>query len=182
MLWLEESAWRRDGIAVIGSMTWYNYSAVDLAVRPHSAAWFARHKRRINNDARFVTWAWSDLEAARILGDGLVARTRQLEDDPTVQAVMVVTHVPIFRAQMVTKPGDRHWGISNAYFGNLTLGDRLIGMPKLRCVVSGHTHYGREEILERPGLPPLSVSVVASEYHRPVYVTIDSDSLLPGLA
>lgn len=109
-------------------------------------------------------------------------RTRQLEDDPTVHAVMVVTHVPIFRAQMLTKPGDRRWGISNAYFGNLTLGDRLIGIPKLRCVVSGHTHCGRDEIVERLGLPTLPVSVVASDYHRPAYVTIDSDTLLPGLA
>jgi hypothetical protein len=182
MLWLEESAWRRDGVAVVGSMTWYDYSAVDPAVRPHSAAWFARRKRRINNDARFVTWQWSDPEAARILGDGLVERVRTLDDDPTVQAIVVVTHVPIFRAQMVSKPGDRRWGVSNAYFGNMTLGDRLIGMPKVRHVVSGHTHCGREEVVERLDLPTLPVSVVASDYHRPAYVTIESDTLLAGLA
>jgi predicted phosphohydrolase len=180
MLWLEDSAWIRDGVAVVGSMTWYDYSAVDPAVRPHSAAWFARHKRRYNNDARFVTWKWSDQEAARILGDALVWRARAREVDPTVQAVMVVTHVPIFRAQMCSKPGDLHWGISNAYFGNLTLGERLIGMSKLRRVVSGHTHCGREEVIERPGLPPLAVSVVASDYHRPAHVTIESGALLAG--
>jgi hypothetical protein len=180
MLWLEESVWIRDGLAVVGSMTWYDYSAVDPTLRPHSAAWFARHKRRYNNDARFVTWTWSDLEAAHILGDALVERVQRLEDDHTVRAVMVVTHVPIFRAQMVTKPGDRRWGTSNAYFGNLTLGDRLMRVSKLRRVVSGHTHYGREGVIERPGLPPLSVSVVASDYHRPAYVTIESDALLAG--
>jgi predicted phosphohydrolase len=182
MLWLEESAWIRDGVAVVGSMTWYDYSAVDPAVRPHAAGWFARHKRRYNNDARFVTWKWSDPEAARILGDALVERVHRLEEDPTVQAVMVVTHVPIFRAQMFAKPGDRRWGISNAYFGNLTLGDRLIGTPKLRRVVSGHTHCGREGGVERPGLPPLRVSVVASEYHCPVHVTIESGTLLESPA
>lgn len=182
MLWLEESAWICDGVALVGSMTWYDYSAVDPAVRPHAAAWFARHKRRINNDARFVTWTWSDPEAARILGDALHERVRTLEDDPTVRAVMIVTHVPIFRAQMLSKPGDRLWGISNAYFGNLTLGARLIGMSKLRRVVSGHTHCGREEVVERPDLPSLPVSVVASDYHRPAYVTIESDSLLASPA
>ncbi len=102
-----------------------------------------------------------------MLGDALVERVQGLEDDPIVQAVMVVTHVPIFRAQMVTKPGDRRWGISNAYFGNLTLGDRLTRMSKLRRVVSGHTHCGRQGVVERQGLPPLTVSVVASDYHRP---------------
>jgi Calcineurin-like phosphoesterase len=182
MLWLEETVWIRDSVAVVGSMTWYDYSAVDPAVPPHSAAWFVKHKRRIINDARFVTWAWSDLEAARILGDALVERVQRLEDDPSAQAVMVVTHVPIYRAQMVTKPGDRRWGMSNAYFGNLTLGERLTRMSKLRCVVSGHTHCGREGVVERPGLPPLSVSVVASDYHRPVYVTIESAALLAGPA
>jgi predicted phosphohydrolase len=182
MLWLEESVWIRDGVAVVGSMTWYDYSAVDPTAPPHSAAWFAKHKRRYNNDARFVTWTWSDLEAARILGDALVKRVQELEGDPTVQAVMVVTHVPIFRAQMVSKPGDRRWGISNAYFGNLTLGDLLTRMSKLRRVVSGHTHCGREGVVKRLGLPPLSVTVVASDYHRPVYVTIESDALLTGPA
>jgi predicted phosphohydrolase len=182
MLWLEESAWIRDGVAVVGSMTWYDYSAVDPAVPPHSAAWFARHKRRYNNDSRFVTWKWSDPEAARILGDALVERVHRLEVDPTMQAVMVVTHVPILGAQMFSKPGDRRWGISNAYFGNLTLGARLIGMSKLRRVVSGHTHCGREESIERPGMPSLPVSVVASEYHRPAHVTVESGALLAGPA
>jgi Calcineurin-like phosphoesterase len=182
MHWLEESVWIREGVAVVGSMTWYDYSAVDPAAPPHAAQWFARHTGRYINDARFVTWTWSDLEAARILGDALVERVQGLEDDPSAQAVLVVTHVPIFRAQMVTKPGDRRWGMSNAYFGNLTLGDRLTRMSKLRRVVSGHTHCGREGILERPGLPPLSVSVVASDYHRPVYMTIESSTLLEGPA
>jgi predicted phosphohydrolase len=182
MLWLEDGAWIRDGIAVVGSMTWYDYSAVDPAVPPHSAAWFARHKRCYNRDALAVTWKWSDQEAARILGDALVGRVRALEHDLTVQAVMVATHVPIFRAQMFSKPGDRRWGISNAYFGNLALGERLIGMSKLRRVVSGHTHCGREEVIERRGLPPVSVSVVASEYHLPAHVTIESGTLLAGPA
>jgi predicted phosphohydrolase len=182
MLWLEESAWIRDDVAVVGSMTWYDYSAADPAVPSHPAAWFARHKRRYNNDARFITWQWSDQEAARILGNTLVERVRGLEEDPTVQSVMVVTHVPIFRAQMFTKPGDRRWGISNAYFGNLTLGDRLTRMSKLRCVVSGHTHCGREDIVERLSLSPVRVSVVASDYHQPTYVAIESDTLLTGLA
>jgi hypothetical protein len=182
MLWLEESAWVRDGVAVVGSMTWYDYSAVDPCVPAHPAAWFARHKGRYNRDAVAVTWPWSDQEAARILGDALVERVQAREDDPGVQAVMVVTHVPIYRVQMYSKRCNRSWGISNAYFGNLTLGERLIGLSKLRRVVSGHTHHGREGTIERPGLPPLWVSVVASDYHRPAHVTVEAGTLLAGPA
>jgi hypothetical protein len=83
---------------------------------------------------------------------------------------------------MVTKPGDRCWCIINACFGNLTLRERLTRTSKLRRVVSGHTHCGREGVVERLGLPPLSDSVVASDYHQPAYVTIESDILLAGSA
>jgi hypothetical protein len=104
----------------------------------------AHHQRRPDCHLDSNRVSCHDQEAARIMRDALMERVQGLEDDPIVQAVMVVTHVPIFRAQKVTKPGDRRWAISNAYFGNPTLGDRLTRMSKLRRVVSRHTHCGRE--------------------------------------
>ena len=93
---------------------------------------------------------------------------------------MVVTHVPICEEQMCRKPGDRAWGFSNAYFGNLTLGRRVLAMPKVRVVVSGHTHIGREGVVTRPDvpdLPPVRVSVVDSEYNSPGYLVVKSAEL-----
>lgn len=177
MIWLEDATWRRDGVAVVGSMAWYDYTAVDPIVPPHPPEWFAEYKGQYNPDAYLINWKWTDLEMARMLGDALVGRMRALEDNPNVAAVLVVTHVPLYRVQMFYKPGDLRWGTGSAYFGNMTLGERLLPMRKLRRVISGHTHIGREGVVERPDQPPLPVWVIPSDYHKPVYLTVDSDDL-----
>lgn len=82
----------------------------------------ARRKHEFKNDARFVTWPWSDIELAARLRVGVERRLVELEQDPNVERVVVATHVPIFEEQMLRKPGDPDWGFSNAYFGNLRLG------------------------------------------------------------
>jgi len=80
---------------------------------------------------------------------------------------------------MFRKPDDPDWGFSNAYFGNLTLGQRVLKMRKLRAVVSGHTHVGREELVRRlDGGGDVAVSVLASEYHEPVYVVVDGATMV----
>ncbi|HKT36797.1 MAG TPA: metallophosphoesterase [Ktedonobacterales bacterium] len=178
MVWLEDAGWRRDGVAVVGSMAWYDYSAVDPIVPPHTIEWFAEYKAQYNPDAYLINWKWSDQEMARMLGDALVERMRALEDDADVRAALLVTHVPLFRVQMFYKPGDLRWGTGSAYFGNLTLGERLLSMRKLRRVISGHTHIGREGFVERPDLPRLPVWVIPSDYHKPAYLTVESSELL----
>lgn len=177
MLWLEETEWLRDGVAVVGSMAWYDYSAVDPTIQTYPPDHFARVKADYNNDARFIDWPWSDQEMAAHLGDTLTARLMRLEADPTVRGVLVVNHVPVFEAQMVRRPHDPRWGFSNAYFGNLTLGWRLLSARKLRAVVSSHTHVGRSGYVERADLPddPLPVAVISSDYGAPGYVTITAD-------
>lgn len=178
MIWLEDATWIRNGIAVTGSMAWYDYSAVDPAAPPQTAEWFAANKGQYNYDAFYINWEISDIEMAQLLGDGLLARMRTLEDDPAVQSVLVVTHVPLYPVQMFYKPGDLRWGTGSAYFGNLTLGEQLLPMRKLRRVISGHTHIGREGTVSRPNMPPLPVWVLPSDYHRPAYLTVESDDLL----
>ena len=177
MIWLEDATWRRDGVAVVGSMVWYDYSAIDPAAPPMPPEWFASHKGQYNLDAPNINWRRSDLEMAALLGDALVGRMQALEDDPAVEAMLVVTHMPLYHIQMFYRPGDLRWGTGSAYFGNMTLGERLLTMPKLRRVISGHTHIGREGIVDRPNLP-LPVSVLASDYHKPVYLVVESSDLL----
>ncbi len=176
MLWLEEAAWQQDGIAVAGSIAWYDYSAVDPIIPPFSAEFFAREKGKYNLDARMMEWSRTDVEFAAQVGDALCARLASLEQDEAVQAVVVVTHVPLFAVQMARKAGDRRWGFSNAYFGNLSLGQRLLGLRKLRVVISGHTHIGRKGQVARPllrDLPALPVSVLPCDYDAPTYEMIE---------
>ena len=181
MLWLEGTVWQRDGVAVAGSLAWYDYSAADPAFLSSSPLFFAERKGYYNLDARYVDWPWSDPEFAARLGEGLCERLQGLEADPGVRSALVVSHVPLFEAQMCRKPHDPHWGLSNAYFGNLTLGQQVLKISKVRAVVSGHTHVGREGQVKRPGFPEdhaLVVSVLGSDYHAPVYSVIETTTLV----
>jgi 3',5'-cyclic AMP phosphodiesterase CpdA len=173
MLWLEDDDWQRDGLLVAGSMAWYDYTAADPGLPAHPVEYWADLKRRFHPDARYIDWPWTDLEVAARLGDGLCARVVRAEGEVAVWGIAVVTHVPIFEQQMLRKPWDTRWGATNAYFGNLTLGQRLRDIAKLRYVLSGHTHVGREGRVERAPLAPLPVVVVPSDYGKPAYVAVD---------
>lgn len=181
MLWLEGTVWQHDGVGVAGSLAWYDYSAADPTLPPHPPEFFAQMKGHYCADARFVHWSWSDQEFAERLGNALCERLQRLDADPDIENVVVVSHVPLFEEQMLRKPEDTYWGLSNAYFGNLTLGQQMLKVgSKVQAVVSGHTHVKMEGQVKRPELPEghaISVSVLGSDYHTPVYSVIDSAAL-----
>ena len=80
------------------------------------------------------------------------------------------THVPAFSEQLVPMAGDHP--IADSYFGNLTLGSRLIKYPKVRTVVSGHTH--REVPLQtiRSAGREIAIATLRSDYRAPKYLTL----------
>jgi predicted phosphohydrolase len=182
MLWLEEAVWRHDDIAVAGSLAWYDYSAADSTLHFSSPAVFAKMKGQYNMDAEYVDWPWSDKEFAARVGSALCERLQKLEDDPGIHRVLVISHMPLFEEQMSRKPHDFHWGFSNAYFGNVTLGQQVLEVStKVQVVVSGHTHIGIEGQVQRPHCSARpAVSVLASDYHVPVYAAIDMATLKNG--
>jgi 3',5'-cyclic AMP phosphodiesterase CpdA len=177
-LWLEDTVWSRDGVAVVGSLAWYDYSAADPELQPRPPEWYAANKGRYNMDAHLIDWPWTDGAVAQRLADGITERLVAIEGDPAIQAAVVVTHVPLVEAQISRKPGNARWGISNAYFGNLATGARVLAFPKVAAIVSGHTHVGRDATIPRPvaggGYASLRVSVVPSDYGAPAYVVVDT--------
>jgi 3',5'-cyclic AMP phosphodiesterase CpdA len=174
MRWLEEQSWRRDGLAVVGSIAWYDYTGADPSIPPQTEDYWIELKQRLHPDARYLDWPWSDIAFATRCGDNLVARVAALDADASITDLLLVTHVPLFREQLVNRTEIPNWGYGNAFFGNLTLGARLRHTPKLRAVVSGHTHIGRRETLaDEPGTP---VWVVPSDFHAPRYVVYEHPS------
>jgi calcineurin-like phosphoesterase family protein len=180
MLWLEEGNWRADGLAVAGSIAWYDYSGAAEDIPPQTEEYWIELKRTplpdgrlINPDSKFINWPWSDVEFARARADALVERMAGLEADPSVEDVLLVTHVPVFREQLIIKPDVPRWGYGNAFFGNLTAGERVRGMRKVRAVVSGHTHIGVKATTAHEA-GPLPVWVTTSDFHKPTYVVYDS--------
>lgn len=180
MRWMEEENWRAGGLAVAASIAWYDYSGAAEDIPPQTEEYWIELKRTplpdgrlINPDSKFINWPWSDVDFATARADALVERIAMLEADASVDTVLLVTHVPVFREQLIIKADVPRWGYGNAFFGNLTLGERLRGMRKLRAVVSGHTHIGVKATTAH-GAGPLPVWVTTSDFHKPSYVVYDS--------
>jgi Icc-related predicted phosphoesterase len=172
LVWLETKSIRVGDVAVVGSMGWYDYSAVDASIAM-SRDELARVKSSLNADARKMDWRRKDPDFALELERALLRRIDAASTDPAVRSIAVVTHVPLLEAQMTRKPDDPRWGTSNAYYGNLTTGRAVMERPKVKAIVSGHSHVGHEAIVERAGLDPVVTHVVPSDYGKPKFVIVD---------
>jgi hypothetical protein len=175
--WLEGTAFVLNGVAVAGTIAWYDYSAADPSVSLSTEA-FARNKRYFNADARFLDWPWSDPEFAALVAGPFLATLDRLEAEPAVRQTVVVTHVPLLECQMCRNSGNPNWAFSNAYFGNLTLGWQVVERSKVSHVLSGHTHVGCEGRLQRADGRTIQAWVLGSEYRQPAWLglTLDEDS------
>lgn len=167
-LWHEAQAFIKNGIAMAGTIAWYDYSAVDPSIK-ESAATLAAHKRYYNIDALRIDWPYSDPEFAALVSRPFLETLDRLEADPAVRQTVVVTHVPLLECQMCRKENDREWSFSNAYFGNLTLGEQVIQRKKVTHIVSGHTHVGRHALVKLSDGRTIDARVIDSQYGRPAW-------------
>src|SRR5205085_4299500 len=118
--YLEGNCFKLGATAVAGTIAWYDYSAADPSIQA-SMLKFAQEKFNYNNDALLIDWEWSDPEFAAMVSWPFLGTLEQLESDPGVKDIVVVTHVPILEEQMPRDPADPARAFTNAYFGNLTL-------------------------------------------------------------
>lgn len=169
--WLEGASFVLDGVAVAGTIAWYDYSAADPNVQA-SALEFAQQKFHYNADALRIDWEWSDPEFAERVSSPFLAQLDRLENDPSVRRIVVMTHVPIVEEQMHREASDRRWAFSNAYFGNLTLGRKVLSYRKVSHIVSGHTHRGKASTVQRAEGSPILAYVVPSDYEKPDCVVL----------
>jgi predicted MPP superfamily phosphohydrolase len=167
--WMEGAAFEIGGTAVVGTIAWYDYSAADPSIKATALA-FAQQKMNFNADALRIDWSWSDPEFAVAVSKPFLSTLAGLEQDSDVKQIVVVTHVPVLEEQMCRKPDNPEWAFSSAYFGNLTLGRRVLEHTKVSHIVSGHTHVGRQARIERPGARPVEAVVLASDYENPAWL------------
>lgn len=173
-IWLETNDWQRDGLAICGTIGWYDYSGRDPDV-----GWtdeqYAAGKFRLNNDGNLIKWPYTDIEFANRVGDAFEKRLSALQDDPEVREILVITHVPPFEEAITRLPGNLAWNAGNAYFYNLTLGQRIIKYPKVTRVLSGHTHIGKSATVTTAH-GEIDFHVIDSDYGHPVYMEFEYPS------
>jgi 3',5'-cyclic AMP phosphodiesterase CpdA len=141
------------GLAVVGSMNWYDYSWALDRLQETVPDWEAHLRRKAfrrgrHNDANFVRWETDDLRFTQ----HVVARFKaQLQAAlETVPQAIVVTHHPCFRGLNYPKsePLDLDGLLWEAFSGNQSLEDLLVAnQDRIPLAFSGHTHYARENNL-----------------------------------
>lgn len=172
--WLEkEPLILGDGIAIAGSIGWYDYSAADPAYGLDDEE-IIRQKPRFAMDAMRVDWEHTDKEFAGICRTKLQRQILGLQENPQVERILLATHVPIFEQQIERESDDPEWALGNPYFGHLTMGEMIRGYSKIHWVVSGHTHVGVNGVIARSGMAPIATAVVPSDYERPRWLTVDT--------
>lgn len=169
LVWLEQDVLRLGSTAITGSIGWYDYSRRPPAGHPLLKNWdpvkLGAVKGHYNNDGNYMRWNYTDPEFADLVGTALEQRLAELQRDSSIERVIVATHVPAFAEQLVSLPDDSP--LADTYFGNITLGERLLRYPKVNHVVSAHTHRGVPWMQIKRGDRELSVTTIASDYHRP---------------
>jgi UDP-2,3-diacylglucosamine pyrophosphatase LpxH len=169
--WFEAGSWSKHGIAVTGTIAWYDYSAIDPSIHL-PAEEIARQKKHFNVDATMIDWSWTDIEFAKQVADRFLATLDRLEADSAVRQIIVATHVPIVECQMCRDSSQGDWAFSNAFFGNLTLGGEVLQRSKVSHIVSGHTHIERRGKALRAQGRPVEAIVIPSDYSNPSWVPL----------
>jgi hypothetical protein len=163
--WLEGTAFVLSGVAVAGTVAWYDYSTAGM-VGMVSDLEFAQKKYLYNADALRIDWEWADPEFAGMVAAPFLATLDHLQQDPNVRSIVVITHFPILEQQL---DRDRLPGFTSAYAGNLTLGKKVLAYDKVAHIVAGHTHSPREGQVVRDNAPPVAVRVLPGDYEQPAW-------------
>jgi predicted phosphohydrolase len=172
--WLEDNNFYSSGIAIGGSYLHYDYSAKET-VGVCSALpdeFYETNKHKINNDGNFMRGLPTDKEFAASIGAAFRERLQEAQDHESVSRIIVVTHVPCLECQMVRKPNDYKWAVANAYFGNLSHQDVILGSSKVTDVISGHSHVDVHKTTDGVDGRQVNAVVIGSDYGKPKTLTI----------
>jgi 3',5'-cyclic AMP phosphodiesterase CpdA len=154
------------GLALVGTMNWYDYSwSIDqLREQLPDWEWRLRHKtfsRGRHNDARFVRWPLDDVRfTAEVVAvfEGQLAATLDL----TPQAVVVTHHPPFYGLNFPrSEPPTEDGLLWDAFAGNAALEAVLVRYAdRVPFAFCGHTHRARAN-----QLGPVRGYNIGGDYH-----------------
>lgn len=162
--YLDEAPVVLDGLGVVGSVGWYDYSFADgelglprefyeaklgpgLALRMGCESPLARLAADLPEHLRRITARWMDGVYVRLpMSDE--AFTRELVERlrghveavaPRCERIVACLHHLPF-AEMVLRKSDPNWNFANAFMGSERFGEVLLACPKVAYVFVGHSH------------------------------------------
>jgi len=162
-IYLEQENFKLNNWLLTGSIIWYDYSAKrehEGVIKLLPDAYYAANIKDGTKDSDYVKLSKSNIDFANERVEALVERIQDGLMDKDSEHVAVFTHMPILPETITWK--DHGWNLGTPYFYNLTAGDTLTKMREVRLIVSGHTHFGKENMMR--GFPCL---VCYADYGKP---------------
>lgn len=163
------------GLALAGSMNWYDYSWSLANLQQHVPDWDERLRtkrftRGRHNDARFVRWSVDDVQFTE---QAMATLGRHLSEARAVaDHVIVITHHPPFYGLNFPRPevpATLDAWLWDAFSGNRTLEELLLAHEdRVRFVFCGHTHRARENTLGK-----IRGYNIGGDYHFKRMLTLD---------
>jgi 3',5'-cyclic AMP phosphodiesterase CpdA len=141
------------GLALVGSINWYDYSWSLDRLRREMPEWEERLRaktfgRARHNDARFIRWPLDDV---RFTAEVVAGLQRHLEEGlAQADRAIVITHHPAFHGLSFPRlgPAGPDGLLWDAFAGNASLEAVLARhASRVPYVFSGHTHRARESRL-----------------------------------
>ncbi len=153
-----------DGIGLVGSIGWYDYSFradylgiplrfYEAKIAPGAASRLESYEHLVADlsdvpetamrigtrwmDGEYVRLPMSDVDFCRRLLDRAAAHLREV-DGSSRAIVFGMHHLPF--KELVPHHDHPGWAFGSAFLGSARFGDLLLSCPKVRYVFCGHTH------------------------------------------
>ena len=166
----DETSTELFGHRFVGVTGWYDYS---LRNRAMDATFGVDAYER----GRFGLLQWADKLRIRWPGDDgallddpgictqqVASLERQLARPGELPIVVVTHHLPFM--ELCTIRHSVPWDFLNGFMGSDRLGALIAADPRVRLTVSGHTHFGKDVVVERTAGAPLRAIVSPLGYPR----------------
>jgi predicted phosphodiesterase len=137
-----------DGVALVGSCGWYDYSLAPQWLLEHvtEEAIASKQYGRIQwSDARLIAFRgpdgslMRDADVAKTMERELEQQLAEVESRTDVKDVVAITHHQPFR-EVVHRTGTLPWEFFTAFMGSVGLGEVIKKSSKVRAAVYGHSH------------------------------------------
>ncbi len=164
--WLEENPFVQDGLAIVGSVGWYDYSYAPASLQiprrfyeaklsPGAAAYFSAFNHLLGDDvpesAREIFARWNDGKLVKLhrtddnfLSERMAGLNQSLSQVPAhCRVIAGVHHVPF--SQLLPPRHSPAWDFARAYLGSDLIGNLLLEDTRITHVFCGHSHFASEQ-------------------------------------
>jgi hypothetical protein len=193
--WLEDDPFIRDGLAIVGSIGWYDYSFApptlgiprrfyENKISPGAAERLSEFAHLLEpgddmspsgrevvarwNDGKFVKLGRSDETFLQERLESLQTRLTALTGAGEV--IAAVHHLP-FSELLPPLRGGGQRDFAKAFLGSGRIGELLLRFPNIRRVFCGHSHFPAES-----RIGPIHAVNVGSGYRHKTFLEVDAST------